>query len=263
MTDKDIQRLIKEKIPKDYMFEFLNNVINEDSIDVYSSLLNLTIIEDKYTFDLIMAILYKESATIETILAIISAYTSTYTDIFEKMVILEYELYEIPGGLSGTPTLAAIKYVRDYIPKLYHGDSSRLSYKDEVNVKTELDKIYLETVTADRTIMEALDASFDAYSMAKINNEISYIETEIAHYSFLINYDVTNKYFIRKENALQTGVYRKLVNGVESQKDLSILTSTTGLYYKYYLSVNQNTDFANAHDFILDFYDKIIKGTIN
>jgi len=269
MDNNSIQQLIKERIPKEFMFEYLNTMIIEDSIDGYSSLLDLTEINDKYTFDLIIAILYKEAATIETLLGMIDTYSTTHQSLFEQMVILEYGLYEIPDGLvDSSDNNDSIKSVRNYIPKLYYGDTSKLSYKDEDNVKDELDKLY----TAINAV-NTLDSSFDAYSMVRINDKIAYMETEIALYSFLINYDITNKYFIRKKAALTSGVYRKLENGLEkngleTEKTFTDISVASELYYSEYLLESPADDatitaYTNAHIFLLDFYDKIIKGTIN
>jgi len=288
MDNNSIQQLIKERIPKEFMFEYLNTMIIEDSIDGYSSLLDLTEINDKYTFDLIIAILYKEAATIETLLGMIDTYSTTHQSLFEQMVILEYGLYEIPDGLvDSSDNNDSIKSVRNYIPKLYYGDTSKLSYKDEANVLSELNKIFTNTSSYETALPNA-DLSFPTYTtyvgdvptvhldprfMTRINNMNAYIETKTGLYSFLINYDITNKYFIRKKEALTSGVYRKLENGLEkngleTEKTFTDISVASELYYSEYLLESPADDatitaYTNAHIFLLDFYDKIIKGTIN
>jgi hypothetical protein len=97
--------------------------------------------------------------------------------------------------------------------------------------------------------------------MVRVNDNPAYIEgLNIGLYSFLINYDTANIYFIRKKAALGSGVYRKIENGVERQETLSELTSYFN-YSKY--NDTPGTNYENAHDFLLEFYKKIIDGTIN
>jgi hypothetical protein len=99
--------------------------------------------------------------------------------------------------------------------------------------------------------------------MVRINNSAAYIEKEkLPLYSFLINYDIGNIYFIRKDKALDNGVYRIVENGVSKIKTLSFLRSVTQLEYsKYSTTINQ--DYKDAHDFLLEYYEKIKNGTIN
>jgi hypothetical protein len=95
--------------------------------------------------------------------------------------------------------------------------------------------------------------------MVRINDKPAYIEkSNIGLFSFLINYDIANIYFIRKKVALENGVYRKIKNGVEQQETLSDLTS-----YFNYSRYNDDENYQNAHDFLLEFHKKIIDGTIN
>jgi hypothetical protein len=98
--------------------------------------------------------------------------------------------------------------------------------------------------------------------MVRINDKPAYIEkSNIGLFSFLINYDIANIYFIRKKVALENGVYRKIKNGVERQETLSELTSYSN-YFNYF-RYNDGKNYQNAHDFLLEFHKKIIDGTIN
>jgi hypothetical protein len=255
-TQSDIQRIIKEAVPKSFVFEFLDKSINESNISKFGRLLNVSEINDKYLFDLIIALLYKEVISIEQITEVIAI----PRNILEKAVILEYNLYEIIGGFTATSANNnAIKYVRNHIPKLYYGLADRLSYRNEANILSELLKLYNLT-DVDFDWPSGLDDAFNSASMVRINDNESYIEGEnISLYSFLINYDTTNIYFIRKKKALESGVYRKIESGVEKDETLSELTS----YFQYGKYATPSTDYQNAHDFLLDFYEKIKNGTIN
>lgn len=272
-TQSDIQRIIKKAVPKSFIFEFLDKAINENNISKFGRLLNVSEINDKYLFDLIIALLYKETMTVgEALNMVLNAKAldaeieegtpnfNTLIKILEKAVILEYNLYEIVGGFSPTSTNNnAVKYVRDHIPKLYYGLDNKLSYKNEANILSELLKLYNLT-DVDFDWPSGLDDTFNSASMVRINDNESYIEGEkISLYSFLINYDTTNIYFIRKKKALESGVYRKIKNGVEKDETLSELTS----YFQYGKYATSSTDYQDAHDFLLDFYEKIKNGTIN
>jgi hypothetical protein len=154
-TQQDIQRIIKETVSKSFIFEFLNESINEENIQKFGKLLDISEVSNKYLFDLIIALLYKEVISIDAIIESIQTAVSadeleegtpnfnSLIKVLEKAVALEYNLYEIIGGFTATSANSnAIKYVRKYIPKLYYGLADRISYKNEANITSELTKLY-------------------------------------------------------------------------------------------------------------------------
>jgi hypothetical protein len=138
---EDIQRRIKEIIPKDFLFLFFEKSINENNIMEFGKLLDLEMVNNKYLFDLILALLYKEVISIENIENIIS---DIDIEVLEKAVVLEYGLFEIPDGLMGTAIddNYEIKFIRDYVPRIYYGINDKISYKDFENISNELQRIY-------------------------------------------------------------------------------------------------------------------------
>jgi hypothetical protein len=149
-SKENIQNIIKKEIPKSFVFDFLDKVLNEKNVNTFSLLLDKDIVTSKYAFDLLIALLYREVITINDIIKseiegqerLIDK--SNFIDILEAAIVLEYGFYEIPDTATITdPTNNnPIKYIRDMIPRLYYGNSGLLSYKDETNISNELEKIY-------------------------------------------------------------------------------------------------------------------------
>ena len=262
-AQEDIQKIIKKEVSKPFMFNFFDKVMNEQNIAKFARLLGSDI-DSKYLFDLIVALLYKEVISIETIYSFVGTYPDI-VNLLEKAVVLEYGLYEIPGGLVlSNTTNEPIRYIRDFIPRLYYGQAGILSYKDQANIASELTNLY-ETVTP--VWPSAVDTGFSSLSMTRINDAPAYIEQDnVPLYNFLINYDITNIYFIRKNRALNSGVYGKTENGIDKIKSLSELRTIPEFHYSKYHELVGNPNHANwtdAHNFLLEFHEKIKNGTIN
>lgn len=258
LSNSGIQNLLKEKISKSQMIEFLQKTINESNIAEYAKLLNTDLINEKYTFDLILAGLYKEAFSLKVANDIIEEYTN-YEEIFEKIAVLEYEIYSltIEDTLPEETNDDAILYIRNIIKNIYYGQKNLLSYKDETNIELELEKIF----NSISPIFESENwiYNINSKSLTRINNEPCLIEGEnIAYYNFLLNYNVDNKYFIRKYYAINFGNYEK--DG--TTKELSTLNDIPELEYSNY-SLIVNANHLAAHNFLNEFYQEIHKRTIN
>jgi len=290
LTENGIQEILKQIITPSELKSFFSKVITADSLNKYSFLLNtgnlltesilLTklqrVLRDKYIYDLIIAMLYIEAMSIEDITTLIN---SDYTEIeikniFEKIVVLEYDLYQIPASFSVvlSPTNFDRKvFIRDLTIPVYHSTNIKLAYKDLDNLITETNKIHTDVIANYTT--NGFIEGIEKLSLFRINEKLSIAEGEdIAVYSFLFNYNITNKNFIRKSLALESdgsggtkGYYKKLVGGILTTICFNDTVNTdqdiTVLYTNY--SRTPNADAEEAHNFILEYRDQLLKRTIN
>lgn len=266
LTESNIQELIKNKIKKNDLKAYFDLILTEDSIDIYRELLELdndnefnVAMRDKYVYDLVIALLYEEALSLEDVKNIIVGYPLTYRSIFEKMVVLEYNLFALnvdDDSISEPEDLAEKRYVRDFIVKCYYNHPSLISYKDKDNFESEINNL-------DITIPQALEnEGFNECSCIRINDQLAYIEkNNIALYSFLINYKTTNKEFIRKYYGIKNGYYIKKISELAQEK-IELLDLKDIMFYNNY-SLTPEDSLQTIREFLDTYRNLLINRTIN
>jgi hypothetical protein len=241
----------------------------------------------KYAFDLILVILYEELASISDIISIASSKGKDALLIFEKMVVLEFDLYVLEASVSGATDFSEKDHIIDEIPSLFHGTREFLSYKDIANVTEQISQIYSDSLSESGlsslpTILSGVSfitgvSSSNRAALARINGLSADAEgSQIALYSFLINYNVANNSFIKKHKALYTsndGYYvKKAVSstGVITSETIYLgvsapsgLRLTQFLHYGKYSTLSEVTDYKNARNLLLEFRRQMFERTIN
>jgi hypothetical protein len=305
ITNEGIQKIIKSRISRENMILFLSKKMNEDSIEDYRKLfedsffdsyLLLSSTPRKYLFDLILAVLFEELLSFNQVKDILQDKKDGAVSIFEKMIVLEYNLFTYKESILNTNFLfktkfTSKKYVMNYISTILHGVPGIKSYKDIANLESELFSIFDPLIKS--TISPAYpnsalfsfrriikDDSFDFKSVVRINKAEAYIEKdEISRYSFFLNFnrekasDSYNLEHSRKFHALK-------IDEEDSNK-------TQGFYYKegsnspiffndirgysYYPLLRENSistsnieqDIMKAYIFLKKYGEQIIERTIN
>jgi hypothetical protein len=283
LTEEGIQSIIKSKISEKDFLDFLEKKINEDTIEDYRKLLELkgslyaipgenSIENDrkrKYLFDLIMVVLYEELLTYNQIITIIQANgVLASVDIFEKIVVLEYELFILTKNITETTQTFFKTYITDNIINVYHSTKNFSAYRDLANVEEELQKIYTATLAATPfsgtlpTVLSSI-GDFDYKSLVRINGELATVEKENQFkYLFILNYNSTSLFFdksyIRKYWALTDRNAYYIKNGVRIYFDGLTAYSYYGLFSSTYSS-----NYESAHDFLTKLWENITQRTIN
>jgi len=272
LTESGIQEIIKNKINREDLIAFLNKKLNEDSIDTYRDLLDLgsnvevpsnfqIAMRDKYVYDMVLALLYEEALSIKNAKDIIDENPLIYKSIFEKMIILEYNLFSLDITETAEQPIEfnEKRYIRDYVVNIYYGNPELVSYKNLENVYAEIDSLNISIPDE----LKSLDTYFGKYSIIRLNNQEAHIEGDkVALYSFLINYNIENKEFIRKHYGLYNGYYIKKENGLEKKIYLSSLKDIPILYYGNY-ALSEDADFLNIREYLENYHTALIKRTIN
>jgi hypothetical protein len=278
LTNEGIQDIIKSKISKTEFSDFLEKKINEDTIEDYRKLLELdgslyvqleADNDKKYLFDLIMVLLYEEVLTYSQIIASIQSLGPLEAiSIFEKMVVLEYELFILTKNITETTKTFFKTYITDNIVNIYHSTKDFLSYKDLANVEDELQKIYIATLAAapfSGTLPTVLNSigDFDHKSLVRINGQLATVEKENqSKYLFILNYNSTSSFFdksyIRKYWALTDRNAYYIKNGIRIYFDGLTTYSYYGLFSSTYSS-----NYQSAHDFLTKLWENITQRTIN
>lgn len=316
VSSEDIQSIIKNRISRPMVASFLNNVINEDNIIQYATLLKQEFIpdtlddnsiiqpysytrdENKYVYDLIIALIYEESITLAEILTILETAVNggagteasliTAIDTLEKMVMLEYGLYSSTATIGETHKYKKKIYIGLNIPTLIYGEKYRYSYKDVANISAELGVLEVDattetTLTAlQRTDLTALDFYNDntgnsltnVTTINRVNRYSSNVEGQyLPIYSFLINaYNENGDYdkrMIRKHHAIQADgpntfghYYKKNASGTLEIKYFTGLETLS--YYSHLNNIITNkTSYQNIGNYIRVFWKFILDRTIN
>jgi hypothetical protein len=273
LSQFSIQNIIKSKISRESFLEFLNKNMIEETIAVYQEILDLESttglykdFEDsqkKYLFDLIMVILYEEILTFTDIKSKIITLGTSVIDIFEKIVVLEYGLFNIEKSINLTNQEFDKIYILDNIKNIYHGNNNFTSYKDLENIEFELDK-YLESVS----VSDEIPDDFLATIFFRINERLSDIEKSqyIYKYIYLLNYNSTNLFadrdLLKKYYAI--GANNSEVYGYYYKANKKIyLEGISDLSYYQYLTESYNADYQEAHEFLVSMWQKLLDGTIN
>lgn len=196
LTQDSIQTFIKQRITRSQIEKFLENKMTELNIGAYAKLFESSIYiytspeNKKYFFDLIMALLYEEILSFEEISLIIATNTTPINAallIFEKIIVLEYELYTLPVEIDIDEDVASYKkvYITDNLPIIYYGNSLMSSYKDAENLTAELTRIFNDSL-ASQSLPTVL-TGFTPASLVRINNQDAIVEVgpNISKYSFL------------------------------------------------------------------------------
>jgi len=276
LTEEGIQDVIKSRISQKEFSEFLDKKINEDTIEDYRKLLELkgnlysvfTDKEKKYLFDLIMVLIYEEVLTYTQIITIIQSNGVSAIDIFEKMVILEYELFVLTKNITEATKTFFKTYVTDKVVNVYHSTKDFSAYKDLNNLEEELLRIYNDTLNTSPfngtlpTVLSSI-GDFNSKALVRINGELATVEKENqSKYFFILNYNTTasqfDRSYIRKYWALRDRNAYYIKNGVRIYLDG--LTS-----YSYYglFSSTFSPGYKLAHDFLTKLWENITQRTIN
>lgn len=328
LTDEGIQEFIKSRIPREAMLSFIRRAAVDEKMAGFAQLLDYSSFASriqsgsfyyfvrqyvdsltgaldglgnptaeyiplqnryaKYAFDLILAILYEELASFSDIASITASKGADSLLIFEKMVVLEFDLYVLDAAVTGATSSSEKLHIVDDVPSIFHGAKGVLSYKDIQNVRDQIENIYadslsaaglvsLPTVLSGASFETGVSTTTSKAALARINGLAADCEgNNIALYSFLINYDVGNKGFIKRHKALYTsndGYYVK-----RSVSSTGAVTSTTVylgvsapsglrltqfLHYAKYNSLTEVTDYKNARNLLLEFRRQISERTIN
>jgi hypothetical protein len=278
LSSSGIQNVIKSRITKEDFNKFLNSKIIAENFKDYEKIIDiegtlysgLDKSQRKYLFDLIIVILYEEIMQFPQIESIILSNINQALVIFEKMVVLEYDLFFIEGNTVPSSSIELDKvYIEDNIRELYYGTNLKNSYKDLGNLKTEVQAIYSNYVAENPFPVSSgipsnfflADGSFNYSLFFRINGNSSEIEKNTSIYSFLFNYNslssvVMDRTNLRKFLAFSNGFYYK----DNEKKTLDGLTS-----YSYYglLSNTFSSSYRNAQLFLTGLWDKMLDGTIN
>ncbi len=314
ITNEGIQKIIKSRISKENMSLFLSKKMNEDSIEDFRKLFEdsffdgylgteeeealelITPTPRKYLFDLILAVLFEELLSFNQVKDILQNREDGAVSVFEKMIVLEYNLFSYKQSMLNTNFLiktkfANKKYVMNYIPTILHGVPGIKSYKDIANLESELlsifDPLIRSTIspaypnsalTFFRRIID--DNSFGFKSVARINKAEAHIEKdEISRYSFFLNFNRENA--SNNHNLEHSRKFHALkIDEEDSEK-------TQGFYYKegsnspiffndirsysYYPLLRENSistsnieqDRMKAYIFLKKYGEQIIERTIN
>jgi hypothetical protein len=277
LTTSGIQNIIKSRISKEDFNEFLNSKIVSESFSDYEKIIDiegslyagLDKSQRKYLFDLIIVILYEEILQFQQIESIILSDINQAIVIFEKMVVLEYDLFFIETNVPSSSIELDKIYIEDNIRELYYGTNAKNSYKDIDNLKSEVQSIYNSYIISNPFPVSSgipsnfflADGSFNHSLFFRINGNQSDIERNTSIYSFLLNYNslsslIMNRTNLRKFLALSNGFYYK----DNEKKRLDGLTT-----YSYYglLSNTFSSSYRNAQLFLTGLWDKMLEGTIN
>jgi hypothetical protein len=302
ISNEGVQAVMKSRISKENMTLFLSKKMSEDSIEDYRKLFEDDFFDDylliadtprKYLFDLILAVLFEELLSFDQVRNILDEEKDGALLIFEKMIVLEYNLFSYKDTIYNTSLFNntkpfAKKYVMNYIPTLLHGVPGIKSYKDLTNLENEMKKVFNPLLVSEispaypnaalsslrRTLKDNL---FDFDSIARINKEEAWIEKDkISTYSFFLNYNRTgntspfNIEHIRKYRALEInpsnieetmGFYTK---GESAEK--IFFKDIRGYSYYPFLRGQTTTldeDMRKAHIFLKKYGEQIIERTIN
>jgi hypothetical protein len=286
LTQEGIQDVIKSRISQKDFSDFLEKKINEDTIEDYRKLLelkgNLYAIPGetsstklgndnirKYLFDLIMVVLYEELLTYNQIISLIqSSGVLTSVNIFEKMVVLEYELFILTKNITETTQTFFKTYIADNLIEIYHSTKNFSSYRNLANVEEELQKIYTATLAAapfSGTLPTVLSSigDFDYKLLVRINGQSATVEKENqSKYLFILNYNSTSSFFdksyIRKYWALTNKNAYYIKDGIRIYFDGLTAYSYYGLF-----SSSFSSNYKLAHDFLTKLWENITQRTIN
>jgi hypothetical protein len=286
LTQEGIQDVIKSRISQKDFSDFLEKKINEDTIEDYRKLLelkgNLYAIPGetsstklgndnirKYLFDLIMVVLYEELLTYNQIISLIqSSGVLTSVNIFEKMVVLEYELFILTKNITETTQTFFKTYIADNLIEIYHSTKNFSSYRNLANVEEELQKIYTATLAAtpySGTLPSILSSigDFNYKSLVRINGQSATVEKENqSKYLFILNYNSTSSFFdksyIRKYWALTNKNAYYIKDGIRIYFDGLTAYSYYGLF-----SSSFSSNYKLAHDFLTKLWENITQRTIN
>jgi hypothetical protein len=275
LSQFSIQNIIKSRISKESFLEFLNKNIIEETISVYQEILDLDsktgLYKDfndsqkKYLFDLIMVILYEEVLTFADIKSKIISLRTSVIDVFEKIVVLEYGLFNLERSISLTNQEFDKIYILDNIKNIYHGNKNFTSYRDIENIEVELNK-YLNGVI----VPSEIPSDFLSKIFFRINERLSGIEKSqnIYKYIFLLNYNSTSlfidKDLLRKYYAVTVNINTTQVYGYYYKDNEKIyLSGISTLSYYQYLTESYNADYKAAHEFLISIWQKLLDGTIN
>jgi len=286
LTEEGIQDIIKSRISQKDFSDFFKKKINEDTIEDYRKLLELkgnlyaipgetssNKIENdkkrKYLFDLIMVVLYEELLIYNQIISVVQTNgVLTSIDIFEKMVVLEYELFILTKNITETTKTFFKTYIADNLINIYHSTKNFSSYRDLANIEEELQKIYTATLAAtpySGTLPSILSSigDFNYKSLVRINGQLATVEKENqSKYLFILNYNSTSSFFdrsyIRKYWALTNKNAYYIKDGIRIYFDGLTAYSYYGLF-----SSSFSSNYKLAHDFLTKLWENITQRTIN
>jgi hypothetical protein len=272
-----IQNIMKSRIVKEDFLRFLNSKMIGENFLHYEKIIDLNgnlysgLEKDKrkYLFDLIITLLYEEILQFPQIETIVLADREQAINTFEKMIVLEYDLFFIETTVPSTSFELDKIYIEDNIREIFYSTNIKNSYKDLNNFKEEVQKIYTNYVAANpfptssgipsNFFLE--DGSFNYSLFFRINGNLSEIEKNTSLYSFLLNYNSLssssmNRTNLRKYIAFTNGFYYK----DNEKKRLDGLSS-----YSYYglLDDEFNQSYRDAQLFLTGLWDKMLEGTIN
>jgi hypothetical protein len=290
LTTSGFQEIIKSKIMKDDMIDFLEKKMNEESMDDYRKLLELrgdifqgstlsiTNNQRKYLMDLALAVAFEELLDIKSIIELIVQNGVVESiSIFEMMAILEYNMFfltkspMIPIVDQPTNKLESFNkiYIADNVIELFHSDLGKPSYKDQSNIESELAKIIGQD-----SIPTSIPSDFSVRALVRINGDHAVVEKSNQHiYSFLLNYNNYQKLGITYFDEIYLKKYWAITNVSLGSNE------TFGYYvkdgqkiyfdgiknYSYY-SMMSNTFSSNykaARDFLVNLWKKIDERTIH
>jgi hypothetical protein len=294
-TEAAIQKIIKQRISKDMLKRFYEDKISRENIDAYRKLfesnryIKVSAERRKYLHDLVVAVLYEELMSISQIDKILLE--EDYPDpigIFERMIVLEYELYTLGSTISEVANTVALKdkiYIVDNTPHLFHNIETVVSYRNIGNIENEIDLItdgidisVLKTeydTFNDITDSEEIE-KFDGTYIIRINEKLSKIEEDsIPLFSLILNYTknggLLDQRLLRMYYALNVtapAYYSKV--GIDGTSIDINLIETDGIDlrdYSFYGLLaesgvnNSNLKTANAQ--LQQLWDRILEGTIN
>jgi hypothetical protein len=271
LTQDSIQTFIKQRITRSQIEKFLENKMTELNIGAYAKLFESSIYtytspeNKKYFFDLIMALLYEEILSFEEISLIIAANTTIDAAllIFEKIVVLEYELYTLDESIEEDVASYKKVYITDNLPIVYYGNNLMSSYKDVQNLTAELTRIFNDSLASQGLLsLPTVLTGFSPASLIRVNNQDAIVEVgpNISKYSFLLNYNSTSELFdkrlLKQYYGIQSGYYKK-------DGETISLSGISGYSYYPLLSDEYTEDYRKANLFLKDFWDAIRQRTIN
>jgi hypothetical protein len=292
-TEAAIQKIIKQRITRDMLKRFYEDKISRSNIDTYRKLfesnryLKVSAERRKYLHDLAVAVLYEELMSISQVDNILLTAVDPI-GIFEKMIVLEYELYTLESAITETAASVGLKdkiYVVDNTPHLFFNIETLVSYRDRDNIEDEINliisSINIDTLKTEYDNFNEITDSgetgkFDGTYIIRMNEKLSKIEEEsIPLFSLILNYTksggLLDQRLLRMYYALNedTPAYYSKVSIDGTSIDISLI-ETGGIDlrdYSFYGILatrgvnNINLKTANAQ--LQQLWDRILEGTIN
>jgi hypothetical protein len=291
-TESAIQKIIKQRISQDMLKRFYEDKISRDNIDTYRKLfesnryLKVSAERRKYLHDLAVAVLYEELMSISQVDNILLTEDDPI-GIFERMIVLEYELYTLGLPISEAANTVALKdkiYIVDNTPHLFYNIEVLPAYKDYANIVSEIQSLIsgidIEVLKTEYDTFNDITApetgKFDGTYIIRVNEELSKIEEDsIPLFSLILNYTksggLLDQRLLRMYYALNedTPAYYSKVSIDGTSIDINLI-ETDGIdlrdYSFYGLLAERGADdedLIDANTQLQQLWDRILEGTIN